>query len=29
MEEKKNDVYCETCPLDAIPRKIAKLFKKK
>ncbi len=30
MEEKTDkEVSCETCPLDAIPKMIAKLFKRK
>jgi hypothetical protein len=29
MEEKSDKVTCESCPLDSIPKMIAKLFKRK
>jgi hypothetical protein len=29
MEEKSDKVSCESCPLDSIPKMIAKLFKRK
>jgi len=29
MEEKSDKVSCESCPLDSIPRMIARWFRKK